>query len=474
VSVFVLDRHKKPLMPCSEKRARLMLERGRARVARRFPFTIRLIDRYLADSVVQPVRIKLDPGSKTTGIAVVRDEGNLGSKTTGVAVVCDEGGSRNEGGSRRSAVLFLAELQHRGHQISTALTARSAMRHRRRSHLRYRPARFANRPKPKGWLAPSLHHRVDTVSSWVARLRRLAPITGIATELVRFDMHVLENPDISGVGYQQGTLAGYELREFLLNKWNRACAYCGEVGVPLQIEHIVPKARGGSNRESNLTLACGPCNQEKGAHAVEVFLAQRPALLARIKATAKQSLKDAAAVNATRWALVNALKATGLPVTTGSGGRTKWNRSRLGIPKTHALDAACVGDVEALSGWNVPSLSIKATGRGSYRRTLLDTFGFPRGYLTRKKRIKGFQTGDIVEAVIAKGVHTGTWVGRVAVRASGSFNIQMASSVRQGIGWRYCRVLQRADGYGYSTTTHKRDAASSPCLKAGVSAASFR
>jgi 5-methylcytosine-specific restriction endonuclease McrA len=452
LSVFVLDKRKQPLMPCTEKRARLLLDAKRARVHRLYPFTIRLVDRVVADSVVQPVRIKLDPGSKTTGIAVVRDED----------------------GNHGQAVLFLAELHHRGKQISEALAARRAMRRRRRGNLRYRAARFDNRTKPKGWLAPSLKHRVDTVSAWVARLRRLAPVTGTATELVRFDMQLLENPDIAGIGYQQGTLAGYELREFLLNKWNRACAYCGVVDCPLQIEHIVAKSRGGSNRESNLTLACEPCNQEKGAQVVEVFLAKRPAVLARIKATVKRPLKDAAAVNATRWALFNALKATGLPVTTGSGGRTKWNRSRLGIPKTHALDAACVGDVEALSGWNVPSLSIKATGRGSYRRTLLDTFGFPRGYLTRKKRIKGFQTGDIVEAVIAKGVHTGTWVGRVAVRASGSFNIQMASSVRQGIGWRYCRVLQRADGYGYSTTTHKRDAASSPCLKAGVSAPSFR
>lgn len=428
MSVFVLDRHKRPLMPCSEKRARLMLERGRARVARRYPFTIRLVDRSVADSRLQPVRIKLDPGSKTTGFAAVRDAG----------------------GNQGSAVLFLGELQHRGRQISEALTARRAMRRRRRGNLRYRPARFDNRTKPKGRLAPSLQHRVDTVSSWVDRLRRLCPVSGIATELVRFDMQLLENPDISGVGYQQGTLAGYELREFLLNKWGHACAYCGVVNAPLQIEHIHSKARGGSNRESNLTLACQTCNQEKGAQPVEVYLAKRPAVLARIKATAKRPLKDAAAVNAARWALFNRLKQTGLPVTTGSGGRTKWNRSRLGIPKTHALDAACVGVVDALSGWDVPSIAIKATGRGSYCRTRLDKYGFPRGYLTREKRIRGFQTGDVVQAIVAKGVHAGTWTGRVAVRATGSFNIQTGNGVRQGIGWRHCRVLHRGDGYGYS------------------------
>jgi ribosomal protein L21E len=145
---------------------------------------------------------------------------------------------------------------------------------------------------------------------------------------------------------------------------------------------------------------------------------------------------------------------------------------RFGVPKSHALDAACVGNVETLSGWEVPSLSIKATGRGAYSRTRLNKYGFPRGYLTREKRIKGFQTGDMVKAVLDTGVHTGTWVGRVAVRASGSFNIQTAAGVRQGISWKHCQVLQRADGYGYSTTETK--GGFSPCLKVGVSPAGIR
>jgi 5-methylcytosine-specific restriction endonuclease McrA len=336
------------------------------------------------------------------------------------------------------------------------------MRRRRRGNLRYRPARFDNRDKPKGWLGPSLQHRVDTTMSWVARLRRLVPVTALATELVRFDMQLLENPDIAGVGYQQGTLAGYELREFLLNKWGRKCAYCDAVDVPLQIEHILCKKRGGSNRESNLTLACEPCNQKKDAWLVEVFLQKRPDVLARIKATTKAPLKDAAAVNSTRWALFGALKATGLPVTTGSGGRTKWNRCRLGIPKTHGLDAACVGNVDALLNWNVPGLAVKATGRGSYKRTRLDKFGFPRGYLTREKRIKGFQTGDIVQAIVARGINAGIWIGRVAVRAAGSFNIQTAGGVRQKIGWKNCRVVQRADGYGYFATPNQKKGVASP------------
>ena len=446
MSVFVLDARKRPLMPCSEKRARLLLLRGRARVARRYPFTIRLVDRRVEDSALQSVKIKLDPGSRTTGIAVTREEG----------------------GNKPTEVLFLAELAHRGRQISDKLTARAAMRRRRRSNLRYRPARFDNRTRPEGWCAPSLRHRVEAVSNWVSRLRRLAPVTGLAMELVRFDMQAMENPDIEGAEYQRGTLYGAELREYLLTKWEHACAYCGATEVPLNLDHIVPRARGGSNRVSNLACACIPCNEEKGARPVEEFLAKQPKALARIKAQAKRPLKDAAAVNSTRWALFQTLRATGLPVECGSGGRTKWNRSRLGIPKTHALDAACVGAVEALSDWAVPSLAIKATGRGAYQRTRLDAYGFPRGYLTRQKRIRGFQTGDMVRATVATGKKAGTHIGRVAVRATGSFNIQTPTGVVQGINAKHCTILSRADGYSY---TQQKGAISSPCLKAGVSMA---
>lgn len=441
--VFVLDARKRPLMPCSEKRARKLLAAGRARVARRYPFTIRLVDRRVKDSVLQPVRMKLDPGSKTTGIAVTREEG----------------------GNKPIAVLFLAELTHRGRRISEKLTARRAFRRRRRGNLRYRPARFDNRTKPKGWLAPSLRHRVETVSSWVARLRRLAPVTGLAMELVSFDMQAMENPEIEGAEYQRGTLAGYELREYLLAKWDHACAYCGATEVPLNLDHIVPRARGGSNRVSNLTCTCIPCNTEKGARPVEEFLAGRPAVLARVKAHAKRPLKDAAAVNATRWALFEALRATGLPVECGSGGRTKWNRTRLAVPKTHALDAACVGEVEALTGWTAPALAIKATGRGAYQRTRLDAYGFPRGYLTRQKRIHGFQTGDMVRATVPSGKKAGVHIGRVAVRATGSFNIQAPTGVVQGINAKYCITLSRADGYNYS---NKKGREFCPGLNAGV------
>lgn len=435
-------------MPCSEKRARKLLAAGRARVHRLLPFSIRLVDLAAVDCVFQPVKIKLDPGSKTTGIALVRESETRDAATAEV--------------KRSANVLTLFELVHRGRQISEALNARRLMRRRRRGSLRHREPRFQNRGNQgHGWLAPSLRHRMDTTLAWLVRLRKLAPVTAIAQELVRFDMQKMENPEIAGIAYQQGTLAGYEVREYLLEKWDRKCAYCDAKDVPLNLDHAHAKARGGSNRVSNLVLSCVPCNRKKAARDVREFLAHDPARLARIQSQLKRPLKDAAAVNATRWALSHALKATGLPLTTGSGGLTKFNRTRLGIPKTHALDAVCVGMVDAVVNWLKPTLALKATGRGCYQRTRLDAYGFPRGYLTRKKRIHGFQTGDMVKALVTKGKKIGAYTGRVAVRATGSFNIQTQHGVVQGISHKHCKIVQRADGYGYSLVA-KTDATGTP------------
>jgi len=425
VSVFVLDKRKKPLMPCSEKRARLLLERGRAVVARLHPFTIRLKDR--AGGETQPTRLKIDPGSKATGLALVREAAGA------------------------QHVLMLSEVHHRGGVIRDALARRRAFRRRRRSQLRYRPARFDNRTRPEGWIAPSLQHRVDTTLAWVERLKRLAPVSAISMELVRFDTQKMESPEIRGTEYQQGTLAGYETREYLLEKWERTCAYCDAQNVPLEVEHIRPRSRGGSDRVSNLTLACRPCNQAKGNRDVREFVTD-PARLARILKHARAPLRDTAAVNTTRWTLYQRLQATRLPVEVASGGRTKFNRSQQDIPKTHALDAANVGELSTLHAWRVPTLAIRATGRGAYQRTRLTRHGFPRGYLTRSKRIHGFQTGDHVRATVPTGKKAGVHEGRVAVRSSGSFNIQTGTTTVQGIHHRHCRLLQRADGYGYAST----------------------
>ncbi|MER6173748.1 RNA-guided endonuclease IscB [Streptosporangium sp. NPDC001681] len=438
--MFVLDHHGHPLDPCHPARARRLPAAGRAVVHRHTPFVIRLKDRDAATSTVEGVQVGIDPGSKHTGLAVFTDDG----------------------GSRSGK--YAIQLDHRGRAIRDRLSARAALRRGRRSrNLRHRAPRFLNRTKPKGWLAPSLRHRVDTTLSWVARLTRWAPVRAVHVERVAFDTHALSaGKPLQGVEYQQGTLAGYEVREYLLATWGRACAYCGASGVPLNLDHIHPRSRGGSDRISNLTLACIRCNQAKNATLVEVFCKGRPALLARILKQAKAPLRDAAAVNATRWALWRALDATGLSVHTASGGRTKWNRSRTGAAKSHTLDALHVGHLENVTTWPSTVLVVKATGRGTYARTRTDRYGFPRLRLPRTKQVKGLATGDLVRAVVPSGKKTGVHLGRVAVRSTGSFNITTRHGTVQGIGHRHIRLLQRADGYGYTTHPETRHRATFP------------
>lgn len=436
MAVFVLDRRQHPLMPCSEKRARLLLSRHRARVHRLYPFTIRLTDRFIEHSAVQPVRFKLDPGSKVTGGALVRES----------AVTTPATGETR----RIASVLLLMELHHRGPQISETLTQRRTFRRRRRGqNLRYRQPRFDNRTRAEGWLPPSLQHRVDGTMSWANRLRRVAPVSALSVERVKFDTQKLQNPEVSGVEYQHGTLEGYELREYLLEKWGHKCAYCDAENTPLEMEHIVPTSKGGSDRVTNLTLACVSCNREKNHRYIQEFLAHDPERLKWMLIQTKAPLKDAAAVNATRNALYREMLATELAIEVSTGGQTKFNRCRLGIPKSHCLDAVCVGIVAVVEDWRQPVLSIKSTGRGSYQRTRLTKYGFPRGYLLRRKQVQGFQTGDLVTATVPTGKRAGAYTGRVAIRATGSFNIQTPNGVVQGVSHRYCQLIQRADGYGY-------------------------
>ncbi|NEO20871.1 MULTISPECIES: RNA-guided endonuclease IscB [unclassified Moorena] len=419
--VFVLDQNRTPLDPCKPARARILLKQGRAKVFRTYPFTI-ILTEVVEGAVTHEHQLKIDPGAKTTGLAILSN----------------------------NVLIWGAELTHRGFQIRDALTSRRQLRRSRRNRkTRYRKPRFLNRKRPDGWLPPSLTSRVHNILTWVKKLIRLCPIAGISQELVRFDPQKMENPEISGTDYQQGTLYGYEIREYLLEKWNRKCAYCGATDTQLEIEHIKSKSKGGSDRVSNLAIACRDCNQAKGNQDIEQFISCKPDVLKWVRSQAKRPLADATAVNATRWKLYNELKLTGLSVETGSGGQTKYNRYRFNLPKTHWLDAACVGEVPSIYVENDQTLLIAAKGHGTRQICRTDKYGFPKRHCSRTKIHKGFQTGDIVKAVVTKGKKIGTYVGRVATRQTGSFNISTSHGLIQGISHKYCTPIHKKDGYAY-------------------------
>ena len=212
MKAFVLDTDKTPLSPCDAARARKLLDKGKAAIYRRCPFTI-ILKRKVDRPKPKPLRFKLDPGSKISGMAIIDD-------STGDVVWC-------------------AELEHRGQQIKNDLESRRRLRRGRRGRkTRYRPPRFLNRYTPKGWLPPSLMSRVYNIKTMLRRLRSVCNIAAISVENVRFDTQKMENPEISGVEYQQGELHGYEVREYLLEKFKRTCVCCGVRDVPMGVEVI--------------------------------------------------------------------------------------------------------------------------------------------------------------------------------------------------------------------------------------------
>jgi hypothetical protein len=240
--------------------------------------------------------------------------------------------------------------------------------------------------------------------------------------------------------------------------------------IPLQVEHIQARSNRGTDRVSNLCLACEKCNLAKGTQDIAMFLKKKPELLKKILAQAKAPLKDAAAVNSTRWKLFERLQATGLPVECGSGGRTKFNRVTRNLEKAHWLDAACVGasTPPVLMVSQVKPLLITATGHGSRQMCLMDESGFPRTKPKAKRFPHAFRTGDIVKAIIpARLNNAGTHTGRLSAKAKGSFTISTHKGNITDVGKQYCRILHKADGYGYAQLSASADIfLSSPRLKA--------
>ena len=446
--VAVLDTKKRVLEPCHSAVARRLLREGQAAVYKRYPFTI-ILKREVVDPKTTDYTLSIDPGSKCTGMAITDSENNI---------------------------VAAFELHHRGAAIKKQLIDRAGHRRSRRTRkLRYRPARWANRSRKapvltadgwvyqsfgqssEGWIAPSLMSRVFNINTWVKRLSKAYPITQLAVEHVKFDTQLMENPEISGVEYQRGTLYEAELWEYLLEKFGRKCFYCGAKNIPLEKEHILPKSKGGTNRASNLTLSCRPCNIKKGnQHPDEIEGKLGKDVQKAFKAAGKP-LKDAQAVNTIRWKIVETLKATGLPVICGTGGKTKWHRKRAGLPKTHYYDAACVAGVPKAN--QVSSvLAIHAVGYGhrgdlGLYQTKQKSPGFKRPY-TRLESVDGFQKLDIVALYTKKNKVVGCLNSFDKTDDGKPQKLRIKNDWTNGDGrtggnTTQLHRIQRRDGYGY-------------------------
>ena len=300
--VYVLNKDGLPLMPTHKLgKVRHLLKKGKAKVVKRSPFTIQL--NYECGNHTQSITLGVDAGSKHIGLSA----------------------------STKKQELYCSDVELRD-DVVELLSTRRRNRRSRRNHLRYRPARFDNRKKEDSWLAPSIRQKIDSHLKVIEEVHKILPITNIIVEVASFDIQKIKNPNISGVGYQQGEqLDFWNIREYVLFRDNHTCQCCKGKSKDkvLEVHHIESRKTGG-NAPSNLITLCKTCH--KKYHKGEIILKQ--------KRGAKYD--DASFMGIMRWDLYNKLKETYPNVSITYGYITKSNRIKHGLAKEHYNDAYCI------------------------------------------------------------------------------------------------------------------------------------
>ena len=418
--VFVLNKSKKPLDMISNAEARILLRKKLAVIHKIYPFTIRLRDNSCV-SQDRAYTVKLDPGSRTTGVAII---------------------------DNKDSVVMLAEIEHRGHIIKKNMDSRRMVRrHRRNRKTRYRPARFLNRTKPKGWIAPSVKSRADNVINFIKKYKKFLNINKVMIENVSFDTAQMTSDDnLVGTDYQQGPLYQKELRSFIFNRSNNQCIYCGAKAE--EIDHIIPRNNGGTNSVYNLVASCKSCNEKKSNLTLKEFGKLMGKDFSYL--TPKKLPKDASIVQIARNYMVKEITKLVPDTKSYNAWLTKYNRDELGLPKQHYYDALSVGNIQDYKFLADKVLQISAKGRGKRQMCRADKYGFPRTSAKAYKSVEGFQTGDMVRAIVPNGSKAGEYLGRIIVRSNKCFDIQTKAKIIQGIWYKHFHIVQRGDGYSYN------------------------
>ena len=325
--VYVINREGKPLMPCSPGKARRLLRRGKAKVARKDPFVIKLS--FGSSGYKQEVIGGIDSGSKVIGSGAV---GN-------------------------GKVFYQSEISLRGEEIRKNMDQRKMYRRSRRGRkTRYRKARFLNRSAStkKGRLAPSVNHKVEAHLREKKFMEKILPIAKWLVEVAQFDIHRITNPEVKGAGYQDGNKKGfYNAKAYVLHRDDYKCQKCRAKNCALHVHHIIFRSKGGTDSPENLITLCKICHDNLHQGKFE------------IKAK-KSKTSHATEVNM----VTSQLRKSGWPFEETYGFETKLKREALGLPKAHYLDAVVIclkegESVDSLDGFLVKRL----VSKGDYQQT---------------------------------------------------------------------------------------------------------
>ena len=404
--VPVIDADRNPLAPCTPRRARILVKQGKAQGRHRNGIYHLVLNRTVPSQLIQAASIMVNPGSATTGIAVVHD-----------------------GQEQSRTILLGIELHHRGKFIKQNMVKRSHHRKHRRGRLRHRKPRFNNRRRKPAWLPPSILSRLTNTMTWIDRISRLIAINQIHVETQQFDTQRLADPAIHGREYQQGVLYQTTLRAYVIHREDHRCIYCNRKPKRFTLDHVIPRNSNSPTTPGNIVAACERCNKAKGNRPVEEYLKRRPKVLARVQTHLKRPMAAAAHLNAIIPRLLDELRGNNWEVAEHDAAQTAANRRLLEIPKSHFTDAAVLGPITGVRSAPSHILAIRAVGRGQRQRAIVDKYGTPRGrpyrdycrltprekaqtltpgHKGRAKRLQGIGANDLVEMQHRTGTHRGT------------------------------------------------------------------
>jgi hypothetical protein len=389
--VFVLNKRGEPLMPTTPRKARLLLKEGKARVVNRTPFTIQL--KIVTGESKQDMTLGVDSGFQHVGLSVVTDKEEV----------------------------FSADVSLRTDIVKLLSNRRMYRKNRRYRKTWYRKIRFLNRVKSKhkGWLSPSIQHKLDSHKKLIEMVKAILPITRTVIEVATFNIKRIKNPNIFGEEYQKGDQYGFwNVREYVLHRDGHRCQSqkCERKDSVLNVHHI-ESSRTGGDRPDNLITLCETCHNRH----------HRGQLKINIKPS--KGFRTETFMSMVRWRLI---QETGASHTFGY--ITKSARITLGLAKTHINDAFVIaGGLRHKRGTSLIFKQVRKCNRKLFKGA--------RSHVrnTAAREVFGFRRFDKVRV----GEQDGFVFGR---RNSGQFAIRsiLGEKISNSISWRKLDLLERA------------------------------
>ena len=405
--VYVINKKEEPLMPCSPAKARRLLKEGKAKVVKRTPFTIQLL--YGSSGYKQEVTLGIDAGSKTVGLSATTDKKEL----------------------------FSGELMLRNDIVRLIADKKMYRAARRQRKSRYRKARFNNRKIDKGWLAPSIQHKIQTHLTIVDRLHKILPITNIIVETASFDIQKIKNPDIQGVNYQQGEQLGFwNVREYVLFRDGHKCKGKKDCKNKILNVHHIESRKTGGNAPNNLITLCEECHKDYHSGKLKFNLKRG------------SSFKDATFMGVMRWAFYDKLKELYPNVKMTYGYITKNTRIKNNLPKGHRVDALCItgnSNIERLYNWFYMK-KVRRHNRKTHRAKILK--GGKRKLNQAPYEVLGFRLFDKVK-------YNNQECFIFARRETGQFCVRLlnGTKIRDGVNYKKLKLVEKRKGILFEAMT---------------------